>query len=49
MVQMTKQEMANTVAWARKDEIDQIRMPKNPEYKLNTQNMSKKEKSDLLH
>jgi hypothetical protein len=24
-------------------------MPKNPEYKLSTQNMNKQEKSDLLH
>lgn len=27
IVLMTKTEQANTVAWARKDEIDQMRMP----------------------
>jgi hypothetical protein len=31
---MTRTEMANTIAWARKDEIDQARMPKNLDYKL---------------
>ena len=46
---MSRIEQATTIAWARKDEIDQARMPKNPEYKLSTQNMNKQEKSDLLH
>ena len=45
---MTRIEMATTIAWARKDEIDQARMPKNPEYKLSTQNMNPREKSDLM-
>jgi hypothetical protein len=36
---MTRTEMANTIAWARKDEIDQARMPKSSSFKLQTQQM----------
>ena len=36
---MTRTEIANTIAWARKDEIDQARMPKNSNFKLQTQQM----------
>ena len=46
---MSRIEMATTIAWARKDEIDQARVPRSPEYKLSTQNMNQKEKSDLMH
>ena len=46
---MTRVEMANTLAWARKDEIDQARMPRNAEYNLQTQKMNINEKSDLFH
>lgn len=46
---MTRVEMATTIAWARKDEIDQARLPRNPEYKLQTQSMNQREKSDLMH
>ena len=46
---MTREEIANTIMWARKDEIDQANIPKQPEYKIQTSNMSKQQKSDLLH
>ena len=46
---MTREEIANTIMWARKDEIDQARVGPAKEYKLQTSTMSKSEKSDLLH
>lgn len=46
---MTREEIANTIMWARKDEIDQANLPKKAEFNIQTAKMSKSEKSDLLH
>ena len=46
---MTREEIANTIMWARKDEIDQANVPKQSEYKIQTATMTKEQKSELLH
>lgn len=46
---MTRTEMANTIMWARKDEIEQARLPRNQDVRLHTQSMNKDEKSELFH
>ena len=47
--QMTRKEIANTMMWAHKDDIDYARLPHNSDMQLQTQNMNRKEKSDLFH
>ena len=46
---MSRQEMQNTIMWARKDEIDTARSPKPVQFLLSTKNMNKSEKNELLH
>ena len=43
----SREEIANTIKWARSGEMNAKRAAK--EYKLTTRNMSKQEKSNLLH
>lgn len=46
---MTREEIANTMLWARKDDIDQSRSPLNSNFQLQTKSMNQNEKSELFH
>ena len=46
---MTREEISNTMLWARKDDIDLARLPNHGNFKLQTQSMNQNEKSELFH
>ena len=47
--QMSRTEIANTMMWAHKEDIEQARLPKITDVKLQTSSMNIKERSDIFH